>query len=357
MSVTMLFCFFLKKCRVPLLLLLTIISCAPSPTEWEPPEQLSEYGLFQGTGAIQKPAPNVIPYDLNTPLFSDYTAKYRFIKLPKDTQATYDPIQTFDLPIGTIIAKTFAYPHDMRDRSKGQHLLETRLLIHRPNGWIGLPYVWNKEQTDATLEIAGEILQTQWIHTDGQQRSNKYMIPNVNQCKQCHDQHGHLKPIGIRARHLNRDYPYDHGSMNQLTHWSQQGILENAPHPNNAPKLAVWNNPNAGTRNERARAYLEVNCAHCHAPEGRAWSAGLDLTASQTDPSLIGVFKTSTAAGAGTGGRDYDIVPGDPNASIFPYRIASTQPDVAMPELGRRLVHTEGLALIEQWIANMNTEK
>lgn len=335
-------------------LIFTCTSCASSPSEWTPPEQLSEYGLFQNTGATQTPSANVIPYTINTPLFSDYTTKYRFIKVPQGTQATYGPISTFDLPIGTLIAKTFAYPHDMRDPSKGQRLLETRLLIHRPEGWIGLPYIWNKEQTEATLEVAGEMLQTQWIHTDGQQQTNTYMVPNVNQCKQCHDQHGHLKPIGIKARHLNRDYPYANGSQNQLTHWSQIGILNNAPTPQNAPKLAVWDDPNTGTLNERARAYLEVNCAHCHAPEGRAWSAGLDLTASQTDPSLIGIFKTSTAAGAGTGGRDYDIVPGDPNASIYPYRMASTQPDVAMPELGRRLVHTEGVDLITQWIAQMN---
>ncbi|MGA1196351.1 MAG: SO2930 family diheme c-type cytochrome [Candidatus Latescibacterota bacterium] len=339
-----------------LLCLITLLSCAPSQQEWTPPNQLSEYGLFQDTGATQVPMSHVIPYDINTPLFSDYTTKYRFIKIPQNTSATYHATDTFDLPVGTIIAKTFAYPQDMRDLSKGQRLLETPLLIHRPNGWIGLPYVWNEQQTDATLEIAGETLDVQWTHLDGQTRSNTYMIPNVNQCKQCHDQHGTLKPIGIRARHLNRDYPYDHITTNQLTYWSRIGILKNAPNPQNAPKLAQWHNPNTGTLNERARAYLEINCAHCHSPEGRAWSAGIDLTASQTDPSLIGIYKTSTAAGAGTGGRDYDIVPGKPDASIITYRIASTQPNVAMPELGRRLVHTEGLALIEQWIAAMPQE-
>ena len=339
--------------RAHLVLFLIITQCAPSPTEWTPPEKLSEYQLFQNTGATQTPTANVIPYTINTPLFSDYTTKHRFVKLPQGTQATYHPTNPFDLPVGTLIAKTFAYPHDMRDPSQGQRVLETRLLIHRPEGWVGLPYVWNKEQTEATLEIAGETLKTQWTHTDGQQRTNTYLVPNVNQCKQCHDQHDQLKPIGIKARHLNRDYPYANDSQNQLTHWSNIGILKNAPQPNNAPKLAVWDDPNTGTLNERARAYLEVNCAHCHSPEGRAWSAGLDLTANQTDPSLIGIFKTSTAAGAGTGGRDYDIVPGNPEASIYPYRMASTQPDVAMPELGRRLVHTEGVALITQWIAAM----
>jgi uncharacterized repeat protein (TIGR03806 family) len=271
MNITRLLGFLWKRKQTGLfLLVLAMTGCTGSPAEWTPHEHLSAYGLFDGTGASQLPDSDVVPYAINTPLFSDYAAKYRFIKLPKNSQAAYNPYSTFDLPVGTIIAKTFAYPHDMRDLSGGQHLLETRLLIHRTEGWIGLPYIWNNEQTDAKLEIAGEVLEAQWIHTDGQKRSNKYLVPNVNQCKQCHDQFGQMKPISNRARHLNRDYPYDQGPENQLTYWSRMGLLNNSPAPQNAPKLAVWNDPDTGTLNERARAWLEINCAHCHSPEGRA---------------------------------------------------------------------------------------
>ena len=96
---------------------------APPPTADAsgsgPFEKLSQYGLFQGDGSSQQPAEGVIPYDLNSPLFTDYATKYRFVKLPAGTHATYSDRDVFDFPVGTVIAKTFAYPHDARDPSKG----------------------------------------------------------------------------------------------------------------------------------------------------------------------------------------------------------------------------------------------
>jgi len=330
-----------------------VVGCASEPEEWEPPEKLSAFGLFEGNGATQEPTEGVVPYEINTALFSDYTEKYRFIKLPKGQAGKYDSEKSFNLPVGTIIAKTFAYPHDMRDPAQGLLLLETRLLVHRPDGWIGLPYVWNEAQTEAVLEIAGERVDARWIHADGQEMQSRYMVPNMNQCKQCHDQNDQLKPIGIRARHLNRDYDYDHGRENQLAFWSRSGMLNGAPKAERAPRLAVWDDPRTGTLDDRARAWVEVNCAHCHSPEGRGWSTGLDLMASQTDPAMMGVYKLPTAAGRGTGGNEYDIVPRKPEESIFVYRIGSVEPDIAMPELGRQLVHKEGLALVREWIEKM----
>lgn len=335
------------------IIILIYVGCSSEYKKWEPPDRLSVFGLFLDNGTMQVPAAGVVPYEINTPLFSDYSEKYRFIKLPEGQTGTYNENLTFDLPVGTVLAKTFAYPNDFRDPSKGRRLLETRLLVHRPNGWIGLPYVWNDEQNEAMLEISGDWVNTEWIHSDGQKIRIRYMVPNMNQCKQCHDQNDQLKPIGIRARQLNREYNYLHGSENQLNYWSRQGMIKGAPDATQAPRFPVWNDPKTGSLNERARAWLEVNCAHCHSPKGRSWSTGLDLMANQRDPSLIGVYKVPTAAGRGTGGHEYDIVPGKPDASIFVYRIGSVEPDIAMPELGRRLVHKEGLALVKKWIKEM----
>src|SRR5207248_6335354 len=122
-----------------------------------------------------------------TPLFSDYATKYRFIKLPAGKSAEYRDPEVFDFPVGTIISKAFAYPRDMADLSKGRHLIETRLLIHRDNGWIGLPYVWNDEQTEATLQVAGGTCQVSWSETNGEAKSINYIIPNMNQCIGCHE--------------------------------------------------------------------------------------------------------------------------------------------------------------------------
>src|SRR5262249_30816737 len=74
------------------------------------PQKLSEYGLFTGDGSKQQPVAGVVPYDLNTPLFSDYTEKLRFVRLPMGQSAQYHPDNVFEFPVGTVIAKTFAYP-------------------------------------------------------------------------------------------------------------------------------------------------------------------------------------------------------------------------------------------------------
>ena len=328
-------------------------SPAPTVTVAGPFEKLSQYGLFEGDAKNQAPVEGVIPYDLNSALFSDYAEKFRFIKLPAGTHASYSDPGPFDFPVGTVIAKTFAYPTDARDPSKGRRLIETRILKRESDGWVGLPYIWDAEQTDATLDVAGDMVDVRWIDAQGRERTNNYIIPNVNQCKGCHKSGETMTPIGPKARHLNRDFAYREGTENQLVHWIRIGALVDAPAPDRVPRSAVWDDRKSGTLDERARAWLEINCAHCHNPNGPARSNGLDLTASQRDPAAIGVNKPPVAAGIGSGGRLYDIVPGRPDESILAYRIASTHPGVMMPELGKRLVHEEGVALVREWIAAM----
>ncbi|MBL9122306.1 MAG: hypothetical protein JNG90_01650 [Planctomycetaceae bacterium] len=322
--------------------------------EDEPPRLLSAYNVVAVHDGKIAPAPGVLEYDLTTPLFSDYTSKYRYVKLPPGTQATYHPEKAFAFPVGTIIAKTFAYPHDMRDPSQGERLLETRLFIHKPQGWIGLPYVWNEAQTEAELTLAGTTIPSKWIHTDGQERTNDYLVPDANQCKGCHKTDNKVQqPIGPKARYLNRDFVYADGVENQLAHWTRVGALAGAPPAADAPRAPVWNDPSTGDLDHRARAWLDINCGHCHSPEGPARNSGLDLTYLQEHLFRIGVFKPPVAAGRGSGGLSYDIVPGKPDESILAYRLAATAPDVMMPELGKRMVPAEAVALIREWIAAM----
>src|SRR5262249_6384791 len=158
--------------------------------------------------------------------------------------------------------------------SKGRRLIETRLLIHKPEGWIGLPYIWNDEQTEATLKVAGGTREVSWIHTDGREKKINYIIPNVNQCIGCHENDKGMRPIGPKARYLNRDLEYSDGSENQLARWAKLGLLHGAPAPEKAPRLPVWNDPSTGNVEERAMAWLESNCAHCHNPAGPARTSG-----------------------------------------------------------------------------------
>jgi uncharacterized repeat protein (TIGR03806 family) len=320
--------------------------------EGPPPKLLSAYNLFVD-GAAQIPNAGVVPYDITTPLFSDYAEKYRFVYVPDGSTATYTEDGPLEFPVGTVLVKTFAYPHDMRDPALGQRLIETRLLIHKESGWVGLPYVWDAEQRDAELKVAGGTTDVAWVDPVGAARAINYVIPTINDCKACHEIGKTLQPIGPKARNVNKDYAYEHGTENQLAHWVRAGILQSAPAPEDAPRLAVWNDPETGSLDARARAWLDVNCAHCHNPQGPASTSGLDLRYTQQEPVKLGLMKTPVAAGIGSGTFYHDIVPGRPDESILVYRISSMDPGVMMPEVPRRLVDEEGVSLIREWIAAM----
>ncbi len=320
------------------------------------PKRLSEFHLFEGSPAKQQPAEGVVLYDLNTALFSDYAHKRRFISLPKGQKMQYRDEGVFEFPVGTVMAKTFYYPNDMTDASKGERLLETRVQLKEDDGWYGVTYVWNQEQTDAALVVGGSQVEVSWTHLDGQTRSTSYEIPNANQCLNCHSQNKSYLPIGPTARNLNRGVPNTDKPTNQLEHLVQLGLLAGLPAPSNVATMPQFDNPHSGSVESRARAWLDVNCAHCHSPTGTARTTGLDLREEQTDLAKIGVFKNPVAAGHGSGGRKYDLVPGKPDDSILMYRIESPDPSIMMPNVGRRLVQSEAVTLIRDWIEGMKSK-
>jgi len=300
------------------------------------PDNLSAWGLFVGKAADLKPNEGVVPYDLNTPLFSDYATKRRFIWMPPGTAAAYRPDDVFDFPVGSILSKSFSYP--------GKGLIETRLLVRTKNGWFGLPYVWNASQTDATLQMAADPVRVNYNNVEFD-----YTIPNANQCKGCHEKAKTMVPLGPKARNLNRDLAYADGRANELAHWTQIGYLKGAPAIAQVPRAAVWNDASQSL-DARAMAYLDVNCAHCHNPQGPANTSGLYLTYGQADPLRLGFSKVPVSAGKASGDLFYDVVAGHPEQSILVHRMESTEPKILMPELGRSLVHKEGVALIREWI-------
>lgn len=304
---------------------------------------LSEYGFFQGLLSELIPKNNVIPFEMNTPLFTDYALKKRFIYMPEGMAAIYDDKEVLQFPVGTVLIKNFYY-EDAQLLAKKGRTIETRLLIHEEEGWNALPYIWNNEQTEAFLEITGGDQNVALLDKG----TFSYSVPSMAQCKSCHEINGGIAPIGPSARQLNKTI---HGK-NQLSLLAEAGILKDLPDINSIPKLATWDDPNENL-NDRARAYLEINCGHCHRPEGPGKNSGLDLTIFSASEHALGIYKGPVAAGAGSGGLNYDIVPGSPDKSILTYRMESTDPGVMMPELGRRLVHSEGIDLIKKWIKSM----
>lgn len=316
------------------------------------PMTLSAYRFFRDAGA-REPNVGVTPYDLNTALYSDGALKFRYVYVPPGARAIYNAEGVFEFPVGTVLIKTFAFAADMRAPSENVRFLETRLLIRREEGWIALPYVWNEEQTEAQLSPIGADIPVRFTNEDGQAIALDWAVPNRNQCKGCHDLNGELTPIGPTARNLNRGVPElspTTEELNQMLLWRISGILDEFPA--NAPRMATAYS--GGPINDRARAYLDVNCAHCHNPAGPAHTSGLDLRWSQNEPSQWGVLKRPVAAGRASAGFEFAIEPGHPERSILLHRMQSTDPGVMMPETGRQLVDERGIALIREWIAGMD---
>ncbi len=320
----------------------------------EPFQKLSQYGFFEGELSDLLPHEGVVPYDLQSPLFSDYSYKTRFVWMPNGTAANYTQDHVLDFPKGAVLIKSFYYPHDERDLSLGRHIVETRVLINRGEAWDAYGYIWDEDQQDAKYTIVGDIKDLSWIDKEGETRHVPYIIPNKNQCKSCHSYKEKLMPIGPKVRNLNKDYAYASGTQNQLAHWQDIGYL-NGLTLTDAPAVAKWDNSNHDIH-DRAMAYLDINCGHCHNPDGAGHTSGLTLLADSQPGLKLGIYKPSVAAGAGTGGHTYGINPGDPETSIMVYRMSTDNPGAMMPEVGRQLVHDEGVTLISEWIKQLPKE-
>jgi uncharacterized repeat protein (TIGR03806 family) len=310
---------------------------------------LDAYHLFADPGG-RTPNAGLTPYTLSAPLFSDYAQKQRFVFLPKGATAHYRSEGVFELPVGTVLVKTFAYPADLRRPQERLRFIETRLLIHKTSGWVPATYVWNDSQTQAVLKRAGTRTDVAFTAADGSAVTFSYPVPNVNQCKECHARDDVLTPIGPKARTLNIDYDYPGGTENQLAHWTRAGRLDGAPAPEAAPVSPRWDDPAAPVA-ARALAYLDGNCAHCHNPHGAASNSGLYLEYERAASVARGLGKRPVAAGKASADLDFDIAPGDPDHSILLHRMQSREPGVMMPELGRALPHAEGIALVRAYIA------
>tara|TARA_B100000073_G_scaffold195272_1_gene161749 strand:+ start:2707 stop:3738 length:1032 start_codon:yes stop_codon:yes gene_type:complete len=310
------------------------------------PEKLSEFEFFLDDSA-QLPNDKVIPYELISTLFSDYSYKQRWVYVPGNKKAKYVENWVFDFPTGSALIKTFYYPVDERAPELGKQLLETRLLLRKESGWEAVSYAWNKEQNEAYKKIAGKTINVEWTDFMGEEKTVRYRVPNVNQCKECHDADDKISPIGPKARNINKKFDFKDGEFNQLVYWMNREIIDDYPMDLISP--VDWTDETKDI-NDRVRSYLDVNCGHCHSPTGNANSTGLYLHLNETRDINLGIFKKPVATGRGSGGYKYSIVPGKPEESILLYRMESMDPGVMMPESGRALTHKEAVEMVRDWI-------
>lgn len=294
-------------------------------------------------------------FELNTPLFSDGAAKIRTFWMPPGSAARYPSDGgVLEFPEGTVLTKSFTFPPDPLHDGGTLRFVETRVEWRSGGAWRAVSYRWDDAQTVARVSYGGEVVPLTFVDDEGVVQSAHYLVPSQQQCRQCHQDGDRLVPLGPKPRNLNREVrTFQRGGGNQLQTWAAKGELLGFPSGADVPRLPVWSDPGTGSLDQRARAYLDVNCSHCHRKGGEAENTGLVLTLEQDASYHLGICKQPGGTGPGPGGRRWEIEPGHPERSAVVYRMSSTTPGTAMPQIGRSLVHAEGVALVAEWIAQL----
>lgn len=285
---------------------------------------LSSYGIFQAPLAGLQPAPNAQLVELSSKLFSSYSYKQRLLVLPTGTRIQVQADGELIFPEGTILTKTFYYPLDMRQINGPRRIMETRLMIRRGGQWNMAAYRWNEAQTDAQLLLEGAKTPVTWIDAQGNSKSTNYEIPHEGQCVTCHQSDDKLRPLGFRVPNTNRMVLRDGTNQNQLAYLAAKGLIDQRDWAT-MPSLPSYDDVNVALA-DRARAYMEVNCSHCHHPGG--W----ERSARQ--------------------GYDFRFTTPLENTEILdePEEIEEELDEGDMPFLGTSLKHKEGAALVIEWL-------
>jgi len=313
-----------------------------------PYENLSQYNFFQGELKNLEPVYGVVPYELISSLFTDYSIKNRFLWMPDGVSAEYiSSSSVFDFPVGTILIKNFSYDDVLPEMISKN--IETRLMIKKENGWIFADYIWNEDQTEASFSLEGSVVDISWLQ-NGEERNISYRIPSASECLTCHKISDGAIPNGVKPRNINKTLDYRANSMNQLDKWMEMGYLNS--YPSDLEAVANWKDLSEPLE-KRVRSYIDINCAHCHSENTHCEYRPIRLSFEATeDLANMGVCLTpDTNLGNGT---DLIINPGNIDRSVLHFRMTSNEEQYRMPLIGRSIVHDEAIAMIEEWINSLN---
>ncbi|MBL9190480.1 MAG: PQQ-dependent sugar dehydrogenase [Opitutaceae bacterium] len=315
------------------------------------PRRLSETGLFADTPR-QRPAPGVVPYEINAPRFADHATAERWVAFPGDGKITFAARQLGVMPAGrwvypdnAVLAKTYTLEFE-RGKPATRRRIETQLMHYdaQTQQWGAYSYRWNDAQTDADLvptrgdEATFDIKDTA---APGGTLRQTWRFHSRAECLRCHNLTTNYTP-GFNALQLDRPTAASPGRQLDTFHALGLGRPE--------PRMADPHG-DAGTLETRARSYLHANCSACHRHNGGGSAPlWLNVDAVLKDSSLLGAKPVQGDLGL----PDARVIaPGDPARSVLLYRIA-TEGRGHMPYLGSRLVDERGLMLVRDWIAGMN---
>ena len=286
---------------------------------------LSDMGIFTGALSNLTPAARVQLYEINSTLFTDYAKKQRLVRLPNGQKMEYNNSdQLPNFPDNTLIAKTFYYNLDESNPDAGTKIIETRVFIKVNGVWLPGTYVWNEAQTEGTFTENGSIEDVDYIDINGVARNINYVIPAQADCFTCHNNNNVTLPIGMKLRSMN--FTPSNGNMNQLEHFGSLGILDGVT-PSDISLLPDWTDASLDIL-DRGRAYIDINCAHCHQPGGEVTNFDLDFR-------LETIFE------------DTGIYA---NRGEIEERTQSNLATYRMPQIGRSIVHDEAVAMLLEYL-------
>ncbi len=327
--------------------------CAPPPDSAAPPEKLSQTGCMSASVPTAF-ADIAVPYEVNSPLWSDSADKARAMVVPAGkkvhvlncaAEPALCPSGAADagkwkFPVGTVLLKNFAFDGK---------LVETRLFVHHAEtSWVGYGYAWNTAQTEATLVPAAG----SQVSFDTGQRSVAWTYPSRDDCMLCHNPQTGFS-LGPETAQLNRVV----AGKNQIDRLQELGLFDVAPVAPYAAALVTpyvsqaGTPPASATVEARARSYLHANCAHCHRPDGDFGYQDLRFDVKFAD---MGICNAEPRKGyAGVAGSTI-LTPGNPALSVIHIRMQSLEDKVRMPQIATHQVDAAGLALIDEWIRSIN---
>ncbi len=269
-------------------------------------------------------------YDVVSPLWSDGLEKSRFLLLEEGTKIRQVK-DRFLLPSGAYLIKNFSCRQGGKLR-----LVETRVIVKDGDKFDAVSYFWNDEQTEA--ERCDEVKRFQW---QGEVGKRSWLIPNPNQCRQCHTDAGGFA-IGFQPNQLIMN-----GEFKRLRKTKD---IFMAPTRTRGIKSLIAPLDGDGDVALRARSYLDANCAHCHQPGGLG-NSPIDLRMATP---LNRAHMLNREANHGVFGLADSkiVVPGSGEKSVLLQRM-NTRGIGHMPPLGSSIVDREAVDLIRGWIQGM----
>lgn len=299
----------------------------PIPKSQSFQNSLSSYNIFSGEMRQLTPASGFVLYELSSELFTDYASKQRLISVPEGSQVTKLSSGELSFPEGTMLVKTFYYPNNAEHALTNEsQIVETRLLVKAQGEWNVATYVWNSQQTDAVLNTSGTGVAVKRV-VNGTTQNINYEVPSEQDCVTCHQRSNTVSPIGPSILNLNRNIVRNGVEVAQFDHLALTGKFA-ALDPSTEPTMVNYKDINAPL-SDRGRAYLAMNCSHCHNPEGwgRPASKGMDLR-----------YQVPFAQ-SGIGNKKSQI-----------FNVLSNG---RMPYIGTTEIHSEGVGLIREYVNSL----